>query len=173
MKTITILIFSFFLLIYSNATQAAACYTPAEAEADQGIRIHSELMVIGLNCQQIGKKHGDNLYGTYRQMTAKYANLFGGYENVLMSFFKKAGRPNPEGSLNELRTRYANKISVDAASMRPDIFCSRYADRVKQAAKMSEAGIRKWASTFHASHPVSYPLCGGGSGKAAKPAARR
>ena len=39
-----------------NAFAAQKCYSAAEAEADQGIRIHSELMVIGLNCQVIGKR---------------------------------------------------------------------------------------------------------------------
>ena len=29
------------------------CYTHEEAEAEQGIRIHSELMVIALNCQHM------------------------------------------------------------------------------------------------------------------------
>ena len=36
--------------IFSSQSVFASCYSSKEAEAEQGIRIHSELMVIGLNC---------------------------------------------------------------------------------------------------------------------------
>lgn len=146
------------LLLYPQ-TAWAKCYTQSEAEADQGIRIHSELMVIGLNCQHMGMRYGDNLYGTYREFTARHADLFETYESILMVFFGKNGDKNPEAALNLLRTRYANKISKDAAGMRPDIFCSKYAPRVIKAGAMSEKEFRVWASTIFDSHPVSYPLC--------------
>ena len=147
------------LLSSFNAFAAEKCYSAAEAEADQGIRIHSELMVIGLNCQVLAKRHGDDLYGTYRKFTAQYADLFGGYEETLMKHFEAEGAAKPVSNLNELRTRYANKISDEAADMRPDIFCSKYGKRVKQAAVMKEPEIRKWAGTIYPAHPVSRPLC--------------
>ena len=34
----------------------AKCYTSKEVEAEQGVRILSELMVIGLNCQHLTPK---------------------------------------------------------------------------------------------------------------------
>ena len=139
----------------------ARCYSNLEAEADQGIRIHSELMVIGLNCQHMGKRYGMNLYGQYRDLTSRHADLFGTYESVLMKFFGKQGHSRPEASLNTLRTQYANKISNDAAGMRPDVFCAKYAPRVEQAHKMRREELRKWAATIYPSHPVSYPLCEG------------
>lgn len=154
-----LILLAFLITLPFSAAAAPTCYSAAEAEADQGIRIHSELMVIGLNCQAIGKRFGDNLYGEYRSFTAKHANLFAGYESTLIDFFKKQGQKNPVGRLNELRTNYANKISDEAAGMRPDIFCSRYASRIKKASVMKVADIRKWAGTIYANHPVSYPVC--------------
>ena len=147
------------LLILPVAARAADCYTKEQAEAEQGVRIHSELMIIGLNCQHMGKRAGMNLYEQYREFTARYANLFGGYENTLMAFWKQHGDPSPEQKLNALRTSYANKISQDAAAMRPDIFCSQYAPRIAQATAMKEQDVRRWAATFYPSHPVSFPLC--------------
>ena len=47
------LIACFSLLLLSAPAMAANCYSAAEAEAEQGIRVHSELMVIGLNCQHM------------------------------------------------------------------------------------------------------------------------
>lgn len=137
----------------------ADCYSDAEAEAEQGIRIHSELMVIGLNCTHMGARAGINLYGQYRQFSADHGELFATYEKILFKHFQKENNPNPEAAMNTLRTSFANKISKDAAGMRPDIFCSKYAPRVMRAAEMSRDDIREWAATIYPNHPVSKPLC--------------
>lgn len=146
-------------VMMSAPAVAKNCYESREAEAEQGIRIHSELMVIGLNCQHMATANGKNLYATYRQFTAAHGDLFGGYETVLMNYYRKSGRANPEAHMNLVRTEFANKISNDAAKMRPDIFCSKYAPRIIQAAAMSGTDLRKWAGTIYPSHPVSVPLC--------------
>ncbi|PZQ43831.1 MAG: hypothetical protein DI551_11345 [Micavibrio aeruginosavorus] len=138
------------------------CYTPAEAEAEQGIRIHSELMVIALNCQHMTPRGWTNFYVQYQQITARNANLIGGYENTLINYFALAGRPNPERAFHDLRTSFANKVSTDAAQMRPDIFCATYAPRLPKVDKMSTAELKAWASDINASHPVSHPMCAGG-----------
>lgn len=139
----------------------AQCYSNAEAEAEQGIRIHSELMVIGLNCTHMGARAGINLYGQYRQFTADHGDLFADYETTLLNHFRKSGNSNPEAAINTLRTSFANKISKDAAGMRPDVFCSQYAPRVISASQMTRDQIRTWAGTIYPSHPVSEPLCEG------------
>lgn len=154
-----ILLLSIMVLTASSTAKAAECYSNVEAEAEQGIRIHSELMVIGLNCQAMGAREGLNLYGDYRKFTAQHADLFARYEEILMRHFKKTGVSKPEAKLNTLRTGFANKISNDAAGMRPDVFCSKYAPRITRASAMNRTDIRRWASTFYKSHPVSRPLC--------------
>ncbi len=146
-------------IIVPQAAQASICYSPVEAEADQGLRIHSELMVIGLNCQHMGVRYGDNLYTDYKIFTNKNSDLFAAYEKILMRFFAKQGQADAEAQINTLRTNYANKISNDAATMRPDVFCSRYAPRITKALNMERLTLRKWAATIYSSHPVSYPLC--------------
>ena len=149
------------VMCFAMPAFAGSCYTNAEVEAEQGIRIHSELMVIGLNCQHMGAREGMNLYGQYRQFTADYGALFAEYEKILMKHFEANGDPKPEASLNTLRTNFANKISNDAASMRPDVFCSKFAPRVMKASTMKLEEVRKWAATVYPSHPVSKPLCEG------------
>jgi hypothetical protein len=139
---------------------SSGCYTASEAEAEQGIRIHSELMVIGLNCTHMGKREGMNLYNDYRQFTADHGKLFADYETILMGYYKRQGK-DPEATINKMRTDAANSISNDVADMRPDVFCSRYAPRIQKAKAMSDADIRKWAATPTPSHPVSRPMCGG------------
>ena len=141
------------------AAQAATCYTTFEAEAEQGIRIHSELMVIGLNCQHLYTIKGRNLYEYYRSFTRKQSAMIEMYENSLMAYYQRAGHKNPEAVLTEMRTDVANTISRSVANMRPDIFCTKYSPRVFTASGMSVRDYRRWATTFHRDHPVSKRMC--------------
>jgi len=145
--------------IIVDGAKGRQCYTREEAEAEQGIRIHSELMVIALNCQHMTPRGWTNFYVQYQKLTARHADLIGGYENTLINYFALAGKSNPELALHNLRTDFANKVSTDAAKMRPDIFCSQYAPRLPKVDKMSTAEIKGWAATMNPSHPVSRPLC--------------
>jgi hypothetical protein len=147
------------LTIGTAHAERRSCYSMREAEAEQGIRIHSELMVIGLNCQHMTPRGEVNLYSQYRSFTSSYSDLLAGYEQTLIDYFKRSGHPNPVASLNLMRTAFANKISTDAARMRPDIFCKRYTSRIGQASGMNRQQVRKWASTFFPSHPASQPIC--------------
>lgn len=147
------------LVIGTSSAFASSCYMAQEAEAEQGIRIHSELMVIGLNCQHMASANGKNLYTTYRDFTARHLSLIETYEKILLGSFKKSGVARPVDKLNEMRTNFANKISNDAAKMRPDMFCKRYSPRIQKAAVMGENDVRRWAATIFPSHPVSKPVC--------------
>lgn len=138
---------------------ASSCYMAQEAEAEQGIRIHSELMVIGLNCQHMASANGQNLYTVYRDFTSRHLTLLETYEKILLASFKNSGDARPVDRLNDMRTGFANKISNDAAKMRPDMFCQRYAPRIQKASVMSDDDVRRWAATIFPSHPVSKPVC--------------
>ncbi len=141
------------------AEKSRSCYTRDEAEAEQGIRIHSELMVIALNCQHMTPKGWTNFYQQYQHITSRNSSLIAGYENTLINYFALAGKQNPERAFHDLRTSFANKVSTDAASMRPDIFCATYAPRLPKVDKMSMAEIKAWAANIDAAHPVSVPMC--------------
>lgn len=155
-----IVFFMFFLALCPSSVRAGeACYSSSEAEAEQGIRIHSELMIIGLNCAHMTPADQENLYAQYRKFTDDNVTLFAGYEDVLMNYFRRVGESAPEGALNDMRTFFANKIANDVAQMRPDRFCRRYAGRIAQAAAMDRKSLRQWAATIYPEHPPSHPLC--------------
>jgi hypothetical protein len=134
------------LVLTSSPAWAKNC-GPQVAEAEQGIRIHSELMVIGLNCQHMTPRGWKNFYQQYREITSNNSSLFAGYEKTLINYYEQEGASNPEGKLNDLRTVMANKVSMDAARMRPDIFCATYAPRIPKVAQMSKDDLRQWASS--------------------------
>jgi len=137
---------------------APKCYSPAEAEAEQGIRIHSELMVIALNCQHMTPRGWKNFYQQYQEITRRNAPLISGYENTLISHYAATGQPNAELALHNLRTNLANKVSVDAARMRPDIFCAKFAPRLPKVDKMSTADIKAWAASVGTAN-LTEPMC--------------
>ena len=149
----------FLVFLLSVPAQASSCYSKKEAEAEQGIRIHSELMVIGLNCQHMTPPGWNNFYAEYRNITNRHADLFSGYENTLIGYYRRNGVDKPERAMHDLRTAFANKISTDAATMRPDIFCAQYAPRIPRAAQMSRSDFQEWAATFHPTHPTKRPIC--------------
>ncbi len=158
-----LLLIAFMILNAPSIAQAAACYRAQEAEAEQGIRIHSELMVIGLGCQHMATANGKNLYLAYREFTQKHGDLFATYERLLMKYYQNNGmsKAQAEAKLNTLRTNFGNKIASDQASMRPDIFCKRYSPRITQVIDFDHMAMRRWAATIYETHPVSQPICEG------------
>ncbi len=147
-------------LLFSTITYAnSGCYTSSEAEAEQGIRIHSELMVIALNCSHMANSNGENLYLQHQKFTSKHSALFAQYEQIIMAYMSKHGEAKPDKAMHLLRTNFANKVSGDVAQMRPDIFCRENAARIQKVSGMDEKTFRKWAATPFPDYPVSKPLC--------------
>lgn len=150
------LLFFIFFAVFS-APVYASCYSADEAEAEQGIRIHSELMVIGLNCQHMTPRGWKNFYQQYREITNRHADLFSGYEKTLLSYYSRNG--GGEKALHDLRTGFANKVSTDAAQMRPDIFCATYAPRIPKVAEMSRHEVQQWAASTSRTQPLTQAVC--------------
>ena len=144
-----------FVLMMSSPAIAAGCYNSQEAEAEQGIRIHSELMVIGLNCQHMTPRGWKNFYQEYREITSRNKSLFSEYENILEAHYGSSG----DKKIHTLRTTFANNISTNAARMRPDVFCANYAPRIPQAGKMSREQFRQWAASASKTERQSKPIC--------------
>ncbi len=145
------------LFLFSGSAFAGACYTRQEAEAEQGIRIHSELMVIALNCRHMAPP--PDLYAQYQRMTTVNQAVFAGYELDLLNFYARTGKNSPEGALHDLRTHFANDLAIKAARVRPDIFCARYAGRIPRAAGLSASQIRDWAASLQTGYPLTNPVC--------------
>lgn len=147
------------MMISSNAFAGNSCYSAKEAEAEQGIRIHSELMVIGLNCQHMTPKGWKNFYQEYGEITRRNQSLISQYEQTLINYFSHNGLGNAERKIHDMRTAFANQVSTDAARMRPDIFCATYAPRIPKVGKMSTAEFQQWAASTANSQALSQPVC--------------
>ena len=145
-------------LLLCNSAQA--CYTAREREAEQGIRIHSELMVISLTCMKM--PGGEDLYDKYQHFTRKNGDLISEYESVLIGYYKSEGATNPEKKLTTLRTEIANNISGRAITMSTRTFCEKYASHIDRALTMDEQKLRRWAqNTWPEQQPISERMCSG------------
>ena len=123
------------------------CLLPRFAQAEQALSLHSELLVIALNCNGHILKSSSDTYTAYETFTKKHKVLISEYERAILDHYKRNGVLNPEKELNRYRTELVNKISGQAATMRPDIFCYKFAARLDQAGEMTQREFRRWAST--------------------------
>jgi hypothetical protein len=145
------------LAMVFGSARAEACYSAREFEAEQGIRIHSELMVIGLTCMKMPE--GQQLYDKYQQFTQKNADLIAGYESDLMNHYSAEGVTDPEKKLHTLRTDMANDISGKAIAMSTLTFCEKYSSHIDQALGMDQAKFRRWAQHAWPEQPASEQMC--------------
>jgi len=145
----------------SLATQAVAeqCYTPREFEAEQGLRIHSELMVISLTCMKTAQ--GSSIYDKYQTFTKKNSTLIKEYENDMISYYRAQGAASPEKQFHSLRTSLANEISQHAIKMSTGSFCQHFASRIDSALAMDQEKLRRWAQQPWPNSPTSQPICQG------------
>lgn len=139
----------------SVAAAAGGCYTPAAYEAEQGLRIHSQLMVIGLTCQRMPGASG--IYAKYHRFTEANRDIIRDYENEIIAHFRRNGSSAPEKDFHALRTSIANDVSTQAMSMRVDRFCRQFMPVLSQALQMNGQQVRQWVVSAPA--PSSLPAC--------------
>jgi hypothetical protein len=157
MKKWTVSLGAALALSLVSLSGAEACYSAKEFEAEQGLRIHSELMVIGLSCLKMPE--GQALYGKYKAFTADNAHLIAGYEADIIHHYIEEGMADPEQKLHTLRTDMANEISRRAVDMSMLSFCQQFSPRIDAALSMDEPKLRHWAQHVWPNQPPSEPVC--------------
>lgn len=154
-KVILLIILAMFV---QAPAYAASCYTPAQFEAEQGLRIHSELMVIALTCMK-SPGGGEAMYKKYQAFTNKNLALIASYESDMVSYFRTQGTKNTEETINNFKTGLANKISQHAISMSTASFCQHFSKRIDEALAMDGPKLRRWAQQVWPQSPTTRPVC--------------
>jgi len=150
--------FVFLLLsMLIHTTVSYACYTNVEAEAEQGLRIHSEFLVIGLTCMKM--PDGEATYNKYEEFTSKNAAVISEYEDVLVEYFRNSGSDNPEADVHNLRSFIANDISNYAVTMGMQSFCDMFSSRLNKVQNISPYQFKRWAKQAVAENPSTEPKC--------------
>ncbi len=145
-----------FLAMFAQAA-SAACYTPDQFRAEQAIRFHTRLMVVGMLCQGAYKQ---NAYAQYQGFTKRNQNIIREQENKLIGYFKQIKKPNPERALHSFRTDLANATS-QKAGLSGGQFCKEYEKDYLSAKNMQPAQFKSWIIALNPQKPqeTSIPVC--------------
>ncbi len=137
LMTLALVIFSF------PAFAAKVCYTPDQAQAEQLLRLHSELMVITVTCRTGSK--GEDLPSAYGNFTKKHIDVLHNAEQTMIAYYKANEKGNALDHLDKLRTLLGNEYGQKAADMTAPVFCEQYRDKVLHFDAASGAEVQNEA----------------------------
>lgn len=136
------------VVIAAAASAAAApCYLPAEAEADQAMRLRADLKVIGEICK-------DPSYGRFLD---RNRDTLAAYEEILTERFARDSTKSAETSLRVYLTRLENDArlrAAESASYCPDAF-----DLVATTSFMRPDELRSYAALRAEASHADYASC--------------
>jgi hypothetical protein len=121
---------------------AGPCYSKAEFAAEQGIRFHTELMVIGLSCQAAAAP-GQDLFADYKRVTLALRDPIVAWERALIAHYKRSGAANPTRALDNFRTAAANENARRIAAVTTPVYCQTHIPMLQRALTLSAADARR------------------------------
>jgi surface antigen len=141
--------FASIAVVMAAATGAAAapCYLPAEAEADQAMRLRADLKVIGEVCK-------DPSYGRFLD---RNRDTLAAYEEILTERFARDSTKSADTSLRVYLTRLENDArlrAAESASYCPDAF-----DLVATTSFMRPDELRSYAALRAEASRQDYASC--------------
>ena len=142
----------------TSAWAKSACYSAAEYDAEQAVRLHTELMVIGLTCNSIEADR--KLFAKYQQFTTKNRTSLLNWEKVLIGHFSQTGKSNPTRQFDDFRTVVANEVAQRSALLTPPVFCQTHSDIVDKALSLSDADLKRYVSEGKSGEIGIAPPCG-------------
>jgi hypothetical protein len=128
-----------FIALSSASFAAQACYTPAQLQAEQLLRLHSELMVITVTCKQGAQ--GESLGPEYGDFTHKNIRVLHDAEQTMIGYYESHSKGNAIEHLDHLRTTLANEIGQKVANMSAPEFCGEYREKVAKFDAASPADV--------------------------------
>jgi len=109
---------------------APRCYSPAELDAEQLLRLHSELMVISLTCKQASS--GQDLISAYTGFTRNNIAVLREAEQTMIRYYDAISGGAGIANLDRLRTRLGNEYGQEIADDSAPAFCQQKRDMVME-----------------------------------------
>jgi hypothetical protein len=144
-----------------TAGTAGACYTPDQMQAEQLIRLHSELMDIMVTCRT--DSNGTDLGHEYSDFTQKNRNAIIGAESTMTAYYKSHHGGSEPHDVDRLRTMLANAYAQKAADMSSSAFCGQYRDMVTKFDQSSSADVQNEVQRMIVSDRSYVPSCTNGT----------
>ena len=124
----------------AEANAKNVCYTRAEHAAEQILRMHTEMMVIGLSCQQVMPTAAP--FKVYQDFTVKHRADLSKAESTMQGHFRKHVSGNATKNFDSYRTELANEVSRRASTIGRGHYCSTFVERSKAAFELSAADLK-------------------------------
>lgn len=141
----------------AQAAVSSRCYSPDEAQAEQVLRLHSELMVITVTCHY--GSSGEDLVKAYTGFTRNNIDVLHDAEATMTGYYKKAYGGKGVDRLDKLRTMLANEYGQQIANASAPIFCNERRDKVLALYNATPASLQ--GEIQQVSGKTYAPLCGG------------
>lgn len=126
---------------------AAPCYLPAEAEADQAIRLRADLMVIGETCKD----------PSYARFLERNRDTLTAYEQILTEHFGRDGSKSPDASMQAYVAGLENEARLRAAAS--PSFCADAFELVATTQGMRPDELRSYAVSQAEARQQDYAVC--------------
>ena len=128
-----------------GTASAAECYSPADVEAEQGLLLQTNLMVISSACR-------DTVYGEFR---ARNKDAIVRYQNAMIEHFRRSGARNPKSAFDSWQTSLANDFAQKQALTPTAQFCQQSTELLKLAGTLDQKGFHDYAVAHMAdgAHP--------------------
>jgi hypothetical protein len=153
------------LFLSAPALAAESCVKPAVLEAEKAVRLHTELLISALTCQQ--GSDGSSLPQRYSAFTKQHQHALQSYERTLIDYYRTTRKGNPERQFDTLRTNLANAVSQYVANVSAPAYCQSQADRLLTAASWGPETLPRYVGTASLLLPPQTPACAGGEVRSA------
>lgn len=138
---------------------ASDCYTRAEFTAEQGLRLHTEMMVVGLVCQRLRPER--DFLGQYQAFTRTHREQLRRWEATLIAHFRRNGAGSATRSFDALRTALANETAQRATMLTTGVFCAQAEPFMAEMTGLSTEALLARLRDDDGWLLVSRPLCPG------------
>ncbi|MER2519236.1 MAG: hypothetical protein ABTQ34_00930 [Bdellovibrionales bacterium] len=146
-------------------TKAKACYSPIEVQAEELLRLHSQLMVITVTCHQ--GSNGENLVSAYTGFTRDNIDDLHQAEAIMKSHYKARHGGDGIAQLDVLRTKLGNEFGQIIADMSAPAFCDFYRDKVTALSRNIPGQLENEVQRMTEESRTLVPPCKGAAMKVA------
>ncbi|MBI1272638.1 MAG: hypothetical protein GC131_00940 [Alphaproteobacteria bacterium] len=157
-RSLAIAALAFALVAAPAPSQAkGSCFSDNEVNAEQTVRLHSELMVIALTCRY--SSEGASLTSAYQTFTRKHLAAIRDAEGTLINYYRGAGSRAPESKVDKVRTLMGNEYSQRVADLSHASFCENFRDRVMEASTWSASRLKQELKDLASRYPCQESKC--------------
>jgi len=140
----------------ASAAQAA-CYSDAEFEAEQAIRLQSELTVIAFGCPT--PPGMTQLQVQYGEFSRRHGEAYRAYQRTITDYLRRHEGGRPQALFDRFQSALANEYGFRAGKMTPTAFCADRMAFFAEAMQVDRGGLRRFVAGDEVLRLASRPLC--------------